>query len=149
VESTELTGGDDVVGAAIGAIEATLKADLEWNTGGARGVNHPIGIVQGVGDGFFAEHRFACLGGSHHDLGVAARRRGDDHRLDGGIGQQLLVVARPARAAEGSSASLSYAWQGIREPDELRAGDALTQVLGVVGADVADADDGDTDGRRG
>ena len=148
MQATELTGGDDIVGSAIGSIEATLKADLERNTGGARGVDHPIGIVQGVGDGLFAEHRLACLGGGHDDLGVVARRRGDDHRLDGRIGQQVLVVARPARAAEGSSASLGDAWQGIRQPDELRAGDALTEVLGVVGADESDADDGDADGRR-
>src|SRR6266851_1008354 len=48
----------------------------------------------------FAEYSFAGLSGGDDGLRVKAGGRGDDDRFDGRIGEQVLLVERPAWAAQ-------------------------------------------------
>ena len=73
-------------------ILAELHAGLENLLGGQRGggLRDGSGIVDGVGDGGLEVHVLASLHGGEGQILVLVRGRGNDHRLDVRVGQELF-----------------------------------------------------------
>ncbi len=84
-------------------------------------------------------------GGLEHAR-VLEGRRGDDHRVDGGVGQQLFEVLVDVRflKAEGGSRLLDAVVEGVAEGGDAAAGIGVGD-LGVEGAAPAAADEADRD----
>jgi len=149
LDPAQRSRGDQLPGAGKRGVEAALKADLQWDSGETGGGDGPVGIGQVLGDRFLTEHGLASLRGGDDGFRVEPRRSGDDDCFDGRISEQMLVVERPARAAQPGRLSLGETRLRVGEADEPRTRDATGQILGMMRAHHADADDGYADRRLG
>ena len=117
-----------------GAIEAALKADLEWHARVTRRRDRSIGVGQVMGDWLFAEDSFASLCGGDDRIRVKAGWGGDHHSFDGRVGQQVVVVERPALTAKPGRMAFGQARLWIGETDQSRARSVAREIFGVMGA---------------
>ena len=92
VDAPEHTVAHEFDGGAELRRGALLGTGLEHTFGVAHGLHHGDGLVDIVGQRFFAIHILARAHGGDGDEGVPVVGRGDEHRVDVGAREQLAKI---------------------------------------------------------
>ena len=143
------TGVDQLLGDAHLGPETLIEADLQDDARGGAGLDHGAGVGQGRRQRLLAEHRLAGRG-RHLDGGaVEAVGRRDQHRLDGGIGDQRLGLGVPPFGAPGAPVRLGPRGVLVRDGDQPRLGQPRHGRPVAQADDGAGADDAEADWLRG
>ena len=120
-------------------------ADHQDPAGALGGRDDLLGLGDRLRQRLLDEAVLAGLEHAHGEVGVGRHRRGDDDRVELGVGQQLVeVAARRARRGTAAPTRSRASSDAVADPAQLGAGQAV-EVAGEVRAPVAEADDPDPD----
>ena len=118
-----------------GRVEASRVADLHRHAGARESVTDGHRLGRGAGNRLLAERRDAAAGRGEEQLGVRARRGGDDDSVDTGI-QHRLGGADGGRLADAGGHGVDGGSHGVGD-DELVDPVEGREGVGVEGADPA------------
>jgi hypothetical protein len=91
VNHSELTIVDHLLQPTIRRLTTSVVAHLEHDAGIGCGLGRPLGLGDGERERLVAKHMFACRRCLDNEIGVRRVWCRDEHTLDIGIGQDLLV----------------------------------------------------------
>ena len=145
LDSAELAGIDEHLGALVARVEAAHEPDLDRPAGLAPEVDDPGRLSEVLGDRLLGPHRLAGQQRGLDQRGVRRRRRHDHHGVDGGVADGLVRVgARPLRRAPGRDHRIAARSSGSATTTTLDVGDGR-EVTCVRLSHPAGAEEGDPD----
>jgi hypothetical protein len=103
-----------------------------------RGGHGALGALHRLGERLLDEAVLARAQDGLGELGVRRHRRGQDDRVEAGVGEQLAQVRGPARRRHEGAGALERGRRAVAQPCDLAARDR-GEVPGEVRAPVAEA----------
>ena len=142
--STDGSGDNRLMRGGEVGVEAPVEAHLQRHPGLVDRGDGPVGVIEGQRHRLLAEDVLTGSGRGDHEIGVSGRGRADRHRVDAGVGDQLVRIGVGAGRAD----RLRRFQVRICHRDQGGVVEAASQRRGVEAADPPGADQAEAKGHR-